>query len=221
MIANLTYEIIIFFCGNYENIRRDLLMDEDRKKTHDFWNDSNIKIYNNAMQLLIDRITELDGEYHNKTGRHFIRIIEKRLKTPESIEQKLIYKGKEKSEEPVENLLNDLAGVRIVCFDTSQIYKIISMIKKEDKFEIIKEKDYISKPKTNGYQSYHLILKIENVKVELQIRTILMDAWSSLETILVYKKSNPISEELKKEIHQFDKWSKKMDKLVQKMVKQR
>ena len=57
MIANLTYEIIIFFCGNYENIRRDLLMDEDRKKIHDFWNDSNIKIYNNACMFLIFAMT--------------------------------------------------------------------------------------------------------------------------------------------------------------------
>lgn len=183
-----------------------------------FWNEENIRRYEGAMQQLIEKIYLLDAAYFQKTGNHFVRFIEKRLKTPESIMQKLERKGKNVKDAPLEDLMNDLAGVRVICFDTNQIYKIARMVGDCEEFEIFKVKDYICHPKSNGYQSYHIVLKIDSVKVELQIRTILMDAWSSLDSILVYKKSAPISEKLKEDIDQFSKWSRKMDKLVQKMM---
>ncbi len=193
-------------------------MEEILEKTKDYWNEENTKKYEGAMQLLTSKIKEFDASYYEETGHHFIRFIEKRLKSPESIANKLKRKGKKAEGLQIEELISDLAGVRIICFDTSQIYKVARMIGECGEFEILKVKDYIFRPKDNGYQSYHIILNIHSVKVELQIRTILMDAWSSLDSILIYKKSTPISEQLKKDIIRFSKWSRKMDKMVQRMM---
>lgn len=193
-------------------------MEEILEMTKGYWNEENTEKYEEAMQLLISRINEFDAAYFEKTGNHFIRFIEKRLKSPESIANKLKRKGKKLEDAQLEDLINDLAGVRVICFDTNQIYKVARMIGECKEFEILKVKDYIFHPKENGYQSYHIVLKIHSVKVELQIRTILMDAWSSLDSILIYKKSSPISEQLKKDIMRFSKWSRKMDKTVQRMM---
>ena len=100
-------------------------------------------------------------------------------------------------EKIIEDDINDLAGIRIICFDIAQIYKIAYIIGKQENFEIKKVKDYVRKPKENGYQSYHIQMKVDGVKVEIQLRTILMDAWSSLDSILVYKKEEKISNDVK------------------------
>ena len=108
---------------------------------------------------------------------------------------------------------------RIICFDIAQIYKLACVIGKQESFEIKKVKDYVRKPKDNGCQSYHRQLKVDGVKVEIQIRTILMDAWSSLDRILIYKKDEKISREIKDNIEKYAKWSMRMDKMVHSMMK--
>ena len=191
------------------------------EKINSFWNPDLERKYENAMYFLIKRINEIDKEYYQKTGNHIIRFIEKRLKTSESIANKLKRKGKESECENIENAINDLAGVRAICFDTKQVYKLVDAIRETKEFEVIKEKDYIAKPKNNGYQSYHMILGFLGTKVELQIRTILMDAWSSLETILIYKKTNPTPKDLEDDIQKFSRWSRKMDSLVEKLLERK
>ena len=119
----------------------------------------------------------------------------------------------------IEDDINDLAGIRIICFDIAQIYKIAYIIGKQENFEIKKVKDYVRKPKENGYQSYHIQMKVDGVKVEIQLRTILMDAWSSLDSILVYKKEEKISNDVKIIIDKYAKWSRRMDRTVHKMMK--
>lgn len=193
-------------------------MSEIMKNINSFWNPDLERKYENTMYILIQRINEIDKDIYQKTGNHIIRFVEKRLKTPESIANKLKRKGKEADCDHIETIINDLGGVRAICFDTKQVYKLVAEIKKMDQFEVIKEKDYIAKPKENGYQSYHMILEFLGTKVELQIRTILMDAWSSLENILIYKKTVSIPKNLEDDIQKFSKWSKKMDRLVEKML---
>lgn len=185
-----------------------------------FWNENRLEIYEQATETLLLEISKLDEEYYGKRQQHFIRFLEHRLKSEDSIYEKLERKNKLHANKPIEELLNDIAGVRIICFDSRQIYRIAKMIRMSPGIMVIKEKDYIKKPKDNGYQSYHMILLVGNVKVELQIRTILMDAWSSLESILVYKKQTPIPDKLKTDIEKFSKLGKKMDKMLEKILEE-
>lgn len=178
-----------------------------------FWTEENRQKYENAMNHLISKIKSIDDACVKKADMHMIRHIEKRLKTPESIKEKL--KRKNKPGDDIEKELNDLAGVRVICFDMRQVYFLVEKIREWDQITVLKEKDYIAKPKSNGYQSYHMIIVDNGVKVELQLRTILMDAWSSLETILVYKKRNLPSKEILDKIHKFSKWSRKMDQMIE------
>lgn len=185
-----------------------------------FWNDEAIAAYEAAMTKVIDEAKKIDQEYYSKTNNHLIRFVEKRLKTVESITQKLERK-KKSAEKGLEEVIHDLAGVRIICFDTEQIDLIAKRMSEAKHFQVLKVKDYVRNPKQNGYQSYHIILEVDGKKVELQIRTILMDAWSSLDSILVYKKANPISDEMEADIRKYAKWSRKMDKMVTNMMKQK
>lgn len=184
-----------------------------------FWTIERRKKYEEAMKKVLSLLESFDEEYYEKKGNHIIRFTEKRLKTPESIYEKIVRKKKKSTIDTIEEDINDLAGVRIICFDIAQIYKLACVIGKQESFEIKKVKDYVRKPKENGYQSYHIQLKVDGVKVEIQIRTILMDAWSSLDRILIYKKDEKISREIKDNIEKYAKWSMRMDKMVHSMMK--
>lgn len=184
-----------------------------------FWTYERRKKYEIAMNKVLKVIEDFDHEYYEKNTTHLIRFTEKRLKTPESIYDKIVRKKKKSTIETIEDDINDLAGIRIICFDIAQIYKIAYIIGKQENFEIKKVKDYVRKPKENGYQSYHIQMKVDGVKVEIQLRTILMDAWSSLDSILVYKKEEKISNDVKIIIDKYAKWSRRMDRTVHKMMK--
>ena len=190
-------------------------------ETKGFWSDEKRQRYENVIALLIKQIKKIDNEIYHTTGKHIVRYIEKRLKTEESIREKIRRKYKVLEEVDTEKVINDLAGVRVICFDTRQVYMLVNEIKKGNDFEVIKEKDYICRPKENGYQSYHMILELLGIKVELQIRTILMDAWSSLETVLIYKKTNNPPRQVVDKIQKFSKWSKKMDHMVEEMLEEK
>ena len=193
-------------------------MSEIETNIEEFWSEENKKIYNDVMTRVIDRLYEINDDWYEKNGNHPIRFVESRLKSPESIKNKIIRKGRLSQQKSPDMIINDLAGVRAICYDVKQVYMIAGKIKQTPEFDVIKEKDYISKPKSNGYQSYHIILKIKEVKVELQIRTIIMDAWSSLETILIYKKTNPIQKDLENNVKKISKWSMKIDSMVDEIL---
>ncbi len=128
--------------------------------------------------------------------RNPIEFIKTRIKKPDSIATKLKKKGLPLSIETIRNHLNDVAGVRVICAFIDDIYKIADMLIAQDDVHLIKTKDYIKNPKMNGYRSYHLIVEVpvffsdhkEQMRVEVQIRTIAMDFWASLEHQVKYKK---------------------------------
>ena len=145
---------------------------------------------------------------HN--DRDPIEYIKSRIKSEDSMKEKLKRKGLKVNLENALTKIYDAAGIRIVCTFVDDVYDVVEMIKKYDDIEVIKEKDYIKNPKENGYRSYHLVLRvnlniageIHKVNLEIQIRTIAMDFWSSLEHQMKYKKNiqsqEMIGEELKR-----------------------
>ena len=128
-----------------------------------FWTIERRKKYEEAMKKVLSLMESFDEEYYEKKGNHIIRFTEKRLKTPKSIYGKIVRKKKKSTIDTIEEDINDLAGVRIICFDIAQIYKLACVIGKQEGFEIKKVKDYVRKPKDNGYQSYHIQLKVDEI----------------------------------------------------------
>lgn len=136
---------------------------------------------------------ELSPVYH----RSMIAKVESRIKTAESIRKKLIKKGYPITFENAISKLNDITGVRIVCLYCDDIFTIADYFKKQKDIHIIKEKDYIKNPKKSGYQSLHLIVEVpiiymdqtEYQKAEIQIRSVAMDFWASVDNQMCYKKS--------------------------------
>ena len=138
----------------------------------------------------------LDDEFSVEYKRNPISFIKTRIKKPESIYRKLQKLGYDFTAENIQEQLNDVAGVRVVCAFIDDIYTVANLIAGQDDIKVIKIKDYIKNPKPNGYRSYHMIVEIPvffskgktPMRVELQIRTNGMDFWATLEHQLRYKK---------------------------------
>ena len=136
--------------------------------------------------------------------------IESRLKSPQSIIGKLQKKGLPITPDAARKNLLDLAGIRVTCYYITDIYAIVEMLSRRDDFTVIKRKDYIKNPKPSGYRSYHIILNVpvylsthkEYAPVEIQIRTIAMDFWASLEHQLKYKTSSDIPSDISQELRE-------------------
>lgn len=168
-----------------------------------------LMIYRSAIREVSTKLEVLNDEFQIRSQRNPIEYMKSRVKAPKSIFKKLERRGFEVSVDSARKNLNDIAGIRVICSFVDDIYTIADMIKKQDDITLIEEKDYIKNPKPNGYRSLHLVIEvpvffsdhIERVKVEVQIRTIAMDFWASLEHKLYYKTvvdvSSSISEELK------------------------
>ncbi|MDE6775838.1 MAG: GTP pyrophosphokinase family protein, partial [Ruminococcus sp.] len=152
----------------------------------------------------------LDNEFNIKFQRNPIHNVESRLKSADSIMNKLIKKGLSVTPENAKKNLLDIAGIRVTCYYISDIYILAEMLSRRDDFVVIKQKDYIKNPKQSGYRSYHLILNVPvhlsthktYAPVEIQIRTIAMDFWASLEHQLKYKPSAAITPEISEELRQ-------------------
>ena len=199
IIHKSNYDITFLLYFKWKG-RNGVSMSETVKENSNFWVPRRRQKYENIMLLLTQFIDSIDDEICQKSGNHLVRYTEKRLKSEASIEDKYKRKYGNVDWNNIENKINDLAGVRVICFDTRQVYLLVKEIRKSKEFTVLKEKDYIENPKESGYQSYHVILDFGGSKIELQIRTILMDAWSSLDTVLVYKKKNKPSKEVVKKI---------------------
>ena len=154
----------------------------------DTWNTS-MFLYNSALKEIGTRIDILNDEFLNIHKYNPIEHVKSRIKTPESIVKKLKRNGYEVTIENMLRHINDIAGIRIICSFTSDIYRIADMIAGQSDINVLTIKDYIKEPKDNGYKSYHMIVsipiflsdKVVEAKVEIQIRTIAMDFWASLE----------------------------------------
>ncbi|MCI8963689.1 MAG: GTP pyrophosphokinase family protein [Eubacterium sp.] len=153
-------------------------------------------MYSCAIKEVKTKLQVLNDELSITRKRNPIEFIKSRIKQPTSIASKLKRKGCPVTVESAMDVLSDVAGVRVICAFIDDIYKVADMLTAQDDIELIKRKDYIKNPKMNGYRSLHLIVEVpvffsdhkELMRVEVQIRTIAMDFWASLEHQLKYKK---------------------------------
>ena len=179
-------------------------------KIHEF--EELLMIYNCALKEVKTKLEVLNDELSVRYNRNPIEFIKTRLKQPISIAKKLEKNGCELSLESISANLNDVAGVRVVCYFIDDIYDVAGWLSNQDDIKLLQVKDYIKNPKENGYRSLHMIIDVPvffsedklRVPVEVQIRTIAMDFWASLDHQLRYKKdqeglkdSEILGEELK------------------------
>ena len=152
-------------------------------------------LYNAAIKEVRTKLDIMNDEFQYIHQYNPIEYIKSRIKTPNSIAKKLSRHGLENTMENMVEHINDIAGVRIVCSFTSDIYRLAERIGKQKEFTILYIKDYMKHPKESGYRSYHMIIEIpvffsdskKPIRVEVQIRTIAMDFWASLEHKMYYK----------------------------------
>ena len=152
-------------------------------------------LYNSALKEISVKIEILNNEFIQIYKYNPIEHIKTRLKTAESIVKKLKLHNMEATVENVAEKINDIAGIRIICSFIPDIYQIADMIAKQSDVTVLQVKDYIKNPKPNVYKSYHMVVTIpvylsdgpQETKVEIQIRTVAMDFWATLEHKIYYK----------------------------------
>lgn len=152
-------------------------------------------IYSSALKQISTKLEILNDEFQHVHRYNPIEHIKSRVKTPESIVKKLKKHGYESTIQNMVEYINDIAGIRVICSFTSDIYQIAEMIRNQSDIKVISIKDYIVNPKKSGYKSYHMLVtipvylsdRIVDTKVEIQIRTVAMDFWASLEHKINYK----------------------------------
>ena len=167
-------------------------------------------MYNCAIREVRTKFEVLNDELSTMDNRNPIEMIKSRVKKPESIVGKLMRRNLAINMENIMGEIHDVAGIRVICSFVDDIYKVADMLSAQDDVTVLQVKDYIKNPKENGYRSYHMIIEIpvffsnvkQSIKVEVQLRTIAMDFWASLEHSMKYKKdiknSEEIADELKK-----------------------
>ena len=154
----------------------------------DSWKEVTL-IYKAALKMITTKMEILNDEFQHVHRYNPIEHIKARIKTPESIVKKLKRDGHESTIDNMIKYINDIAGIRVICSFTSDIYRIADMISEQRDIRVIAVKDYITFPKSSGYKSYHMIVTVPvylsdrtvDTKVEIQIRTVAMDFWASLE----------------------------------------
>ena len=185
-------------------------------------------LYDGAIREIRTRLEILDREFNIRYASNPIHHIDSRLKSLRSIIEKLQRKGWPVSVESAEEHLNDIAGVRIVCNYIDDIYRLANMLVRQKDLELVCQKDYIRNPKPNGYRSLHLVLRVpvflsshtELVPVEVQIRTIAMDFWASLEHQLRYKSDVEATTPLKDRLQRCAEQSAALDVEMQSIYRE-
>lgn len=191
-------------------------------KSDEFTIDSLEKLlvsYEYALKMLETEISILIKEFQNKNNYNPIDHVKSRLKTSESIIKKIEKKGYDLNIQNIKEHVHDIVGIRIVCSFRTDVYNIVNMIKKSEHLIIKEEKDYIKNPKETGYTSYHIIVNvpvslstgIEYIEAEIQIRTMAMDFWASLDHKIQYKFPTDIPEDVKEEMYNCSVDIRKLD----------
>lgn len=165
-------------------------------------------IYSSALKQISTKLEILNDEFQHVHRYNPIEHIKSRVKTPESIVKKLKKHGYESTIQNMIEYVNDIAGIRVICSFTSDIYQIAEMIRNQSDIKVISIKDYIVNPKKSGYKSYHMLVtipvylsdRIVDTKVEIQIRTVAMDFWASLEHKINYKFEGNAPEHIRNEL---------------------
>ena len=167
-------------------------------------------LYTSALKEVGTKLEILNDEFQHVHSYNPIEHIKTRIKAPESIVKKLKRHGHETSIENMVKYVNDIAGVRLICSFTSDIYKLAEMIGNQTDLKVLSIKDYIKNPKQSGYKSYHMLVSVPiflsdsvvDTKVEIQIRTIAMDFWASLEHKIYYKYEGRAPEYISKDLRE-------------------
>lgn len=184
-------------------------------------------IYTSAIREIETKLDVLSGEFKVKYARNPIHHIESRLKSSESIVKKLLRRGCEVSIESAKKNLNDIGGIRVVCCYIDDVYSVAEMLLRQSDIRLVKKTDYIKEPNYNGYRSLHLDLEIpiflsehtEYVTVEVQLRTVAMDFWASLEHDLRYKSDKVIPDGICEEMRRCSDEIADIDERMQSMYK--
>lgn len=187
-----------------------------------------MQLYDGAIREVRTKLEVLDGEFRVRYARNPIHHIDTRLKSPASITEKLIRKGYAPSLEAAEEHLTDIAGVRIVCNYLEDIYHVAELLTHQRDVELVRQRDYIKHPKDSGYRSLHLVIRIpvflsshtELVPVEVQIRTIAMDFWASLEHQLRYKSDQETTLKLRQRLQKCAEASAALDQEMQSIYRE-
>lgn len=176
-------------------------------------------IYSSALKQISTKLEILNDEFQHVHRYNPIEHIKSRVKTPESIVKKLKKHGYESTIQNMVEYVNDIAGIRVICSFTSDIYQIAEMIRNQSDIKVISIKDYIVNPKKSGYKSYHMLVtipvylsdRIVDTKVEIQIRTVAMDFWASLEHKIYYKFEGNAPEYISRELRDCAAITSKLD----------
>lgn len=175
--------------------------------------------YAYAIDVVQAKLKLINADLAERNGRQVIRSMSARIKGADSIIKKLIKKERDVTFETAVNTLNDIAGIRVVCYFCDDIYQIADAVKKQKDITVIREKDYVKNPKKSGYQSIHLIVRIpvtyidktQEIRVEIQIRSFAMDYWAELDTQMCYKKSAGQIENVERETKDYSDVIAKVD----------
>lgn len=184
--------------------------------------------YKCAIMEVETKLNVLNEEFSLKHDRNPINSIKTRQKSILSISEKLKRYNLPLNSENIEEYINDVAGIRVICSFTDDVYMIANALLKQDDIMLINKKDYIKEPKKNGYRSLHLLVTVpiflanekRLMKVEIQLRTIAMDVWASLEHQLRYKKDYEFSEEMASELLKCAELSSELDSRMEKLRRQ-
>ncbi|NLY36864.1 MAG: GTP pyrophosphokinase family protein [Tissierellia bacterium] len=213
----------LLFAEKMKSLSNEKTLDWIEKKSKDFV--KNMTYYRCAIMEIETKFNVLNEEFSLEHDRNPISSIKTRLKGPLSIKNKLERQGFPLSVDAMTENLNDIAGVRVVCSFKNDVYLLAKALLQQDDIELIREKDYIKNPKSNGYRSLHLIVAIpiflahekHIMKVEIQLRTIAMDFWASLEHQLRYKKINEFTEEMMQELYECAEESDALDQRMDRL----
>ena len=183
-----------------------------------------IQPYEDAMKLLLTRLEVLNHSIYKTTTGKPIHNIQYRIKKKDSIEEKLKLHGFAPTVENAKDQLQDIAGIRIICYFVGDVNNLVAMLKKQTDLIFIRERNYIDNPKPNGYRSHHLILGVnvccldacEYYPVEIQLRTISMDFWAAMEHRVSYKKQYTNKEERVVELLRYSNILEQMEKEFEK-----
>ena len=175
--------------------------------------------YRCAMMEVETKFNVLNTEFSLRHDRNPISGIKTRMKSPQSILDKLKRRGIAPRVSEIEDNINDVAGVRVICSFTEDVYTLAEALLKQDDVVLIEKKDYIAAPKSNGYRSLHLIVAVpiflarekKEMHVEIQLRTLAMDSWAALEHQLRYKKDTAFTEEMVQELNSCAQMSAELD----------
>ena len=176
-------------------------------------------VYSAAIKVLETKLEILQDEFKFFYGCSVIDHTKTRIKKPESIIKKLEGRKQELTYQSMVENVNDVAGVRIVCPMKDDIYTVVDVLKNIPDVNVLIEKDYVAKPKKSGYASYHMVVEVPvqvlrqtiPVKVEIQVRTLAMDFWASLEHDIKYKSNNKLSKKVSNELVKCAKIINNMD----------